>query len=654
MSFGKKFSDLEMWVEDKRDEFEAWLKKIFSRSAKDNTQTKQEPPRYNKEPEEHTEPTVEKESVPEPKKSAHVKPSEMAELLRFKPNPEARNRWMLYIVGVVLTAVTLSGALLGYVRGYNRFMKDRGEFPGLYPLKPIVRRAMWMGAILLPLFILLIGYLLFRILRILPYYQIQLLIYWIVGNLVTSLIVFAQFRRWQNAITNTLIESRKFGSARFAYEEELDEYHAPEGFYVGGGYTFWDKGHILTMAGTRAGKGTNLIIPNLLGKGNYQGSWVVIDPKGENAAITGRYQRETGRNVVVLNPWGLLTKEVGEAQSYNPLDILSDITSVHLVDDAQIIAEMLVPVVQNDHNKYFTDNARSIVTGLIMQIVTTQEGDDKTLTTLWRWARYSGDDWDGLIALMRRSKDPANGLIIRTIGNEIVKLMETGEETFGSIISNVLQATDFIKSPALQQSLRSGYDPASLSEGKTALYIIIPADKLQSHSRWLRLIVTTTLRSVIRKPNKRVAFLLDEFAALGYLSEIETALSTYAGYEVTIWPILQSLIQLKGLYGDNWETFIANTAIRQYFAVNDNFSAEYVSGALGETSHVVSNKGWFGGEGAESNHRALVTPDEVRRGSANAIFGFFASNPPTVFKKAPYYEMGTLKGRDDPNPYLRN
>ena len=168
----------------------------------------------------------------------------------------------------------------------------------------------------------------------------------------------------------------------------------------------------------------------------------------------------------------------------------------------------------------------------------------------------------------------------------------------------------------------------------------------------MRLIVTTTLRAVVRNPNKRVTFLLDEFAALGYLPEIETALSTYAGFEITVWPILQSLIQLQGLYGENWETFTANTAIRQFFTINDNFTANYVSAAIGQTSHVITTRSWFGVQDANANQRPLVTPDEVRRGSAENIFAFLGGNPPTTFSKRPYYQMLELQGLEDYNPYL--
>lgn len=581
-----------------------------------------------------------------------VTPQEVEYLLRSKPNPAGRAKFILYLVGVFLTAITLFGALLGYIRGYNRFMKADQEPPELHPLRPIVRFAMIAGSVLIWVVIVGVGVLLAIIGQMIGF-KSNVLFGFVAINLFFTSIVFLVFQRWRSGINNALIEGNRFGSARFARPNELAPYRQGPGLYIGGGYVFKEKGHVLTVAGTRGGKGTNLIIPNLLGLGGYTGSWVVIDPKGENAAITARYQRESGRQVVILNPWGLLSEHIGEAESYNPLDILADTSSIHLVDDAHMVAEMLVPVEKNDKNRFFTDTARSVVTGLIMQIVTTQEGDDRTLTTLWRWARLAGDDWDELVARMRLNDDPVNGEIVRNAGNEIVKLMEAGEETFGSILSSVLQATDFLKSPALQKSLRSGYDPTTLSDGDTALYIIIPADKLQSHARWLRLITTTTLRAVVRNSNKRVTFLLDEFAALGYLPEIETALSTYAGFEVTIWPILQSLIQLQGLYGENWETFTANTAIRQFFTINDNFTANYVSAAIGQTSHVITSRGLFGGvQDANANQRPLVTPDEVRRGSSENIFAFLGGNPPTTFVKRPYYQIVELQNRGNKNPYL--
>src|ERR1700710_1111441 len=52
-----------------------------------------------------------------------------------------------------------------------------------------------------------------------------------------------------------------------------------------------DDRHILTVAGSRAGKGTSLIVPNLL---HYPGSCLAIDPKGELATLTASRRSAQG------------------------------------------------------------------------------------------------------------------------------------------------------------------------------------------------------------------------------------------------------------------------------------------------------------------------------------------------------------------------
>ena len=70
-----------------------------------------------------------------------------------------------------------------------------------------------------------------------------------------------------------------------------------------------DNRHVVTVAGSRAGKGTSAIIPNLL---RYTGSVVCVDPKGENASVTaahrgssgtGEYGKGLGQDVYVLDPF---------------------------------------------------------------------------------------------------------------------------------------------------------------------------------------------------------------------------------------------------------------------------------------------------------------------------------------------------------------
>lgn len=611
---------------------------------------------------------------PEPTSWFDVTPDQLRELFKSKSSPKRRNKTILFLIGTILTPITFIGAIVGFVRSYLKFKYPNREYPDLAPLLPIMRVAMILGAVLIWIAIFLLAFVLFKVLGGGKLFEAYAWFLYFGGNLLLTFIAYRVFRRWQIGINNLFVESDMHGTAHFATPEELQKYSGKQGFYLGGNYTFSDKGHILTTGSTRSGKGTNLICTNLLGLGGYKGSWVVIDPKGENCAISRRYQLENWQKVVVLNPWGLLEDQLGPAQRYNPLDILADQTNPNLVDDAMMVAEMIVPIDNNDRDRFFSDNARSVVCGLLLHLATIQPFEEgatsfindgsmldkfenripaPVLKTLWQWVRLGPKEWKKLLEDMRASDALYCREAVEQASKQIMKLMAAGDRTWGVIIAVILQCTDFIQSPALQESLQRGFDASTLSDGKTTLYVIIPVDKLQSHARWLRLVVTTTMRAVVRRPNRRVCFLLDEFSALGYLPEIEIALSTYAGFNITVWTILQSLVQLEAHYPKTWETFVGNSTIRHYLSVNDNFTAKYVSEAIGMTTHTIISRAWWGLiTKTDQNQRELLTPDEVRRLSGDNILVFMGEAPVTYFAKKPYYAMSQVNSRASKNPYF--
>lgn len=595
-------------------------------------------------------------------KVCNVSIFEVIDIIRIKMDRESRTKWVLFIIGTFTSAITLAGMFLGFMRAYYRYDLPQGKPPTLSPLSPHTRAGLVIGAIMIWLFVGTGLFILYAVLgrtRNIGDWSWEIYLVVNTGLMALSLLFF-NAKRYR--LARELAESVKHGSARLGNIHDVQEYlNQPKGIYFGGDMLFNEKGHLLTIAGTRGGKGTNLIIPNMLGIGNFDGSWVVVDPKGEAAAVCARYQQAMGKQVYVLNPWDLLAGLVPPSQSYNPLDLLVDKDSPHLIDDAQVIAEMIVPIVLEEKDKFFSDMARSIIAGMIAYIAFTQDEDKRNLHTLYKNLRLNPEEWKRLVANMKACWiDGGNGDIISIVAEEIQKMMKAGEKTWGNILISMLQSTDFIKSPPLQASFKSGFNPACLRDGNTVVYVVIPADKMSSHARWLRLVVMTMLRSIVRNPvkDKQVCFLLDEFSALGYLSEIETALGTYAGYGITIWPVLQSMTQLQGMYEMSWENFIANATVRTFFSVNDNFSAKYLSEAIGVKTNVFAKAKQKANDpdDNETTARALLTPDEIRRTSGKHIIAFVGDKPPLLYPKVPYYEMKRFhpdgKAVYDVNPYI--
>jgi len=86
-------------------------------------------------------------------------------------------------------------------------------------------------------------------------------------------------------------------------------------------------GHVLVVAPTGSGKGRSIMIPTLL---TCAAPAVVIDVKGEAAAVTARARREMGHDVRIIDPFRVISDG---ADGLNPLDVLNPGTDT-FEDDA--------------------------------------------------------------------------------------------------------------------------------------------------------------------------------------------------------------------------------------------------------------------------------------------------------------------------------
>jgi len=136
-----------------------------------------------------------------------------------------------------------------------------------------------------------------------------------------------------------------------------------------------DDRHIGTGASNRGGKGTGLIIPNLC---LWPGSTVVIDPKGENAAITARNRvKMKGHKVVAIDPYNEAKLPDTLLGAINPLDFI-DITDDDAIDIAGMIADSLI-VKANAKDAHWDESARDLLTGLILHVCDTEPKESRNL-----------------------------------------------------------------------------------------------------------------------------------------------------------------------------------------------------------------------------------------------------------------------------------
>lgn len=461
--------------------------------------------------------------------------------------------------------------------------------------------------------------------------------------------------RWMNS--NEAQEAGLIGTGGLilGYMRMGEDWHDPI-HYTG-------EQHLITVAPNRTGKGTCAIIPNLL---NYRGGVFVIDPKGENAIVTAISRRRMGQSVHILDPWGIAVDRLRhdcnidwdgdddpllfKRASFNPLDMLKA-DSPDLTDDAQMIADALI-VSEGGELSHWSTEAKAGLAGFIMHVVTApDEEGNRHLPRVRDILSLPPAELLDLIERMAKSDVPA----VRGAAN---RMMQKTEKELQSVMSTASANTHFLDSNALRASLtHSSFDFGQLKDNDKPLsvYLVLPADRLDTHGRWLRLLVSMALTAVSRrkgKPKLSALFILDEFAALGRLGKVEQAFGLMAGFGMRIWAILQDLSQLQDLYQKRWQTFLANAGVFQVFGANDLLTAEYVSRLLGrETLVRISNethairKGGFMqmpspnyiGANDRQTARELMTPDEVMKMKEYQQIISLSGLPPIQGQKWPYY-----------------
>jgi type IV secretion system protein VirD4 len=102
-------------------------------------------------------------------------------------------------------------------------------------------------------------------------------------------------------------------------------------------------------------------------------------------------------------------------------------------------------------------------------------------------------------------------------------------------------------------------------------------------------VVVSVLRALYRVGGLRTMLLIDEMAALGHLGPLEDAFGLVRGYRVQIAGVLQDLGQLKDLYKDRWESFMANAGVIMGYAPNDLTTGDWMSRRSGQTTVVAQS-----------------------------------------------------------------
>ncbi|MBO9904187.1 type IV secretory system conjugative DNA transfer family protein [Xanthomonas phaseoli pv. dieffenbachiae] len=425
-------------------------------------------------------------------------------------------------------------------------------------------------------------------------------------------------------------------------------------------------GHVVTVAPTGSGKGIGAVIPNLL---DYPGSALVLDVKGENAAVTARARRALGQAVHVVDPFAV-NGDGGAA--FNVLDRL-DVWNPDCVSESAILADALVIAESKGDAVHFDESAKNFLQGLMLHVAGLDDAERRNLGELRRLLTAGESEFFDVLGTMAADDTAAFGIPARAANT----LMGMADKERGSVLSTARRNTAFLDDPRVSAALsRSDFDLSEIKATAMTVYLVMPANRIGPNARFLRLFISSVIAAITSsnvQPAHRVAFLLDEFGQLGYMKQIEDAVSLLRGYGLAFWVFIQDLSQLKGTY-PKWQTFLANSA-KSFFGTDDYDTAKYISDSLGKatiefetTNKGKSSGGNFGGSDSGSGSfgrnrgkssgisqqfagRELLTPDEVMRLGPEHPIVLVRGERPYLLDRLNYLADAEYAGRFDANPY---
>lgn len=468
---------------------------------------------------------------------------------------------------------------------------------------------------------------------------------------------------------------------------EPDEYGRTRYYVLKGrpvGYA--DDRHVVTVAGSRGGKSRAVLLGNLA---NYPGSMVVIDPKGDLARQTASIRREKhGQRTFIFDPFGV----TGESKSarYNPVAGLID--SPRIQEDAGLIADALIAETDGDRDRHWDETAKQFLIGVILLVAThpDYEKEGRNLPTVAKVIRHAmAQDWEEVLddddaeeggdgrekqprrqtycVLERRMRDapgPA-GPAIAYAGSSFYEKSDRERDTVLSTLRRHVQFITYGSMTEVLTGTSEGFDLSTLRrEGSQAtVYLTLPAMRMGTCRGWLRLFVNQTLNAMegatvpaAELAKDRVLMVLDEFAVLGRMRELEAAAGQIAGFGVKLHIVLQDLTQLQALYGKRWESFLANAGILQFFANNDLTTLDWISKRCGQTTVARQNNATPGvqarNEGAnqgDSEANGVLLPVEEaarvldRDGPHQRQLVILPGRPPLLLKRVYFDKFDGFK-----------
>ena len=360
---------------------------------------------------------------------------------------------------------------------------------------------------------------------------------------------------------------------------------------INNGKEIWvDNGeyHNLVIGSTGSGKTQTIVKPmvNLLAKKGE--SMIITDPKGEIYKYSASYLKEKGYRIIVLN-----FREPQRGNSWNPLSLPNQYYRAGNKDKAiELLNDVALNILYDPSNKNESDfwekSAADYFSGLALGLFQDAKEEEVNLNSINVMStvgeeRYATSNYIKEYFGMKGEKSNAYMFASSTIN--------APNDTKGGLLATFRQKIrNFSTGEALSEMLSySDFDMKDIGNGKTAVFMIIHDEKKTYHSLmtiFIKQCYETLIDAAQENGGKlpvRTNFILDEFANMPPLKDVDAMVSAARSRDIRFTFIIQNFAQLNDVYGDNVAEIIKGNCGNIVYLISTEMKAlEEISKMCGE------------------------------------------------------------------------
>lgn len=413
-------------------------------------------------------------------------------------------------------------------------------------------------------------------------------------------------------------------------------------------------------AGTRAGKGAGIVIPNLL---EWQDSLIVLDIKQECFNITSKYRQDVlKQDVFLFNPFSFTTHK------FNPFYYLN-LDQAEGSTDLMGMAEIIYPTDSvTGAERHFNNAAQSLFMALAKSLwlllkgnpLFLQEHDIAKIFSIGNLlVLYNTVSMTDLTEVLEENVrlQKLNKIQIELAQDALAKIrsfMLLGDEGKASVISTFEKQLKLFALPVIKAATdTNSFDFRQLRRQKMTIYFSIAPKDLKIASLIINLFFNCTIRinlsenpDFVPELKHSLLLILDEFPAIGPIPYVKEAAGYIAGYKIQLLTIFQNVSQLNEIYGDQGrKTLLANHSCKIVFAPNEQEDAEYFSKEIAyitTQSHSKSRNSQktsvSRGQSESDAKRALMLPQELKQLTFDEEIVLLNGENPIRCQKALYFK----------------